>query len=682
MNGLKIKKYIFKNVCVGGGGFVSGIIFHPFKKGLVYLRTDIGGAYKRTEPDKKWICLTDMFGKDESFYNGVLSIALTHSDKSKIYMMCGKYTGKNFPHGRLYVSDDYGFTWKWYWLPFKVGANEKGRGMGERLVVAPRYPNILFAGSCYDGLWKSVDYGKTWQRLENMPSEDINFLLFDRSQDNLLYVATADGEIYITENYGLKWKKIKNTPSGMAYRADTAKDNIIYFTFNDSKGPYNITGGNVWKYNLKKDIWEKLNLPEGSGGFAGIAVFPDNPDYLLISTICRYGRDEIFLSKDGGRTFKPILKNSEFKSFAPYTKTIKPHWISDVKINPHNPGNVIWTTGYGIWETHNVFSENVKWYFNNNGIEETVAMQLISPPDGRTRLISAMGDIDGFVHKNFNKSPEKRHTPIKKTILAIDYAGLKPSILVKAYNSDKPFGAYSKNTGRTWIDFKSCPYRIKSGGVKSIAVSSDAKSIVWSVKNAGVYYSHNSGKSWSKSAGGVPAGYWVVSEKILPGVFYIYEGKKGYLWKSDNHGRSFYVVNSKLPDGKLKPGDDGMIDYEIKCLYNRSNELWLAAGSDGLFYSCDGGISFNKIKTVKEAYRIGFGRPVKKDAYPVIYIWAKIKNIEGFFASYDGGKNWFLLNNNKNKYGFIHYITGDPLIFDRCYLATEGRGIIYGEIGK
>ncbi|MBP7792586.1 MAG: hypothetical protein KA120_05930 [Candidatus Goldbacteria bacterium] len=677
MKKIKKRKSVFKNVCVGGGGFVSGVVFHPSVKGLVYLRTDMGGAYKRTAKSTEWTCITDMFGKEEAFFNGVLSIALVENDDAKIYMMCGKYTGSKFPDGRLYVSDDYGFSWKWFRLPFKTGSNEKGRGMGERLAVSPVNPDVLFAGSTYDGLWKSINAGKTWKKIQNFPSKDVNFLLFDRSPEKRLIVATADGNIYVSEDCGIKWSKVDDVPSGMAYRADVLKDGRIYFTFDDSKGPWGIKNGSVWEYDLNSKRWRQLNVKTDTGGFAGIAVFPDADKRLLVSTICRNGNDEIFFSKDGGKKFMPVLKNSKWESFAPYTKTMHPHWISDVKINPCDAGNVIWVTGYGIWETFDFFGKKITWHFNDNGIEETVPMQIISPPKIKTRLISVMGDIDGFVHVNLNKSPEKRHTPVKKTTLAIDYAGLNPDVLVKAYNSGLPFGAYSVNAAENWIDFKSRPAGATAGGVRSIAISADAKSIVWAATGAKVSYSHDYGNTWHISRGGVPAGYWIVSDKVSAGIFYVYDGKNGVLWKSEDHGMNFFVVNSGLPDGKEKPGNDGMIDYEINCVYNKKNDVWLAAGGDGLFYSDNGGKKFIKIKSVKEAYRIGFGKEKKSGIYPCIYVWAKTGNVTGFFTSPDFARNWLRINDDRHQYGWIHCITGDPEIYGRCYLSAEGRGIIY-----
>lgn len=59
--------FSWKNVRFGGGGgFSSGIVFHPTAKGVAYLRTDIGGLY-RLNPDDSWTPVTDSLATDSEW---------------------------------------------------------------------------------------------------------------------------------------------------------------------------------------------------------------------------------------------------------------------------------------------------------------------------------------------------------------------------------------------------------------------------------------------------------------------------------------------------------------------------------------------------------------------------------------------------------------------------------------
>jgi xyloglucan-specific exo-beta-1,4-glucanase len=57
--------YTFRNAEIVGGGFVTGIVFNQSEPGLVYARTDIGGAYRLDTASRRWIPLTDWIGWDE-----------------------------------------------------------------------------------------------------------------------------------------------------------------------------------------------------------------------------------------------------------------------------------------------------------------------------------------------------------------------------------------------------------------------------------------------------------------------------------------------------------------------------------------------------------------------------------------------------------------------------------------
>lgn len=84
----------WKNVKIGGGGgFVPGIIYNPNKKGLVYARTDIGGAYKmRTDGSNAWDPLQDAVNGTNWGDWYVDSLATDPVEVSRVYLFVGAYT--------------------------------------------------------------------------------------------------------------------------------------------------------------------------------------------------------------------------------------------------------------------------------------------------------------------------------------------------------------------------------------------------------------------------------------------------------------------------------------------------------------------------------------------------------------------------------------------------------------
>lgn len=81
--------YDWRSVPLGGGGFVNGIVFHPKEAGLLYARTDLGGAYRFDDRTKAWVPLLDHLGRDDADLMGVLSLALNPSDPAHVYLACG-----------------------------------------------------------------------------------------------------------------------------------------------------------------------------------------------------------------------------------------------------------------------------------------------------------------------------------------------------------------------------------------------------------------------------------------------------------------------------------------------------------------------------------------------------------------------------------------------------------------
>ncbi|RYE12748.1 MAG: exo-alpha-sialidase, partial [Sphingobacteriaceae bacterium] len=142
----RIRPYNWKSVQIAGGGFVDGIIFHPTTKGLLYCRTDMGGAYRWNDALKAWEPLLDWVSYKDNNLMGVESIALDAADPDRLYMACGTYTSSPGPNAIL-RSDDKGKTFKRTDVRFRMGGNENGRGNGERMAVDPNNGNLIYMGT-------------------------------------------------------------------------------------------------------------------------------------------------------------------------------------------------------------------------------------------------------------------------------------------------------------------------------------------------------------------------------------------------------------------------------------------------------------------------------------------------------------------------------------------------------
>lgn len=163
--------YVWDNVVIGGGGFVTGIVFHPTEPGVRYARTDIGGAYRWDAAGGRWEPLLDWLPYEDRNLMGVESIAVDPGDPARVYLALGTYTAPDAPAGAVLRSADGGRSFRRTDLPVKFGGNENGRGNGERMAVDPNDGRVIYLGTRHAGLWRSRDRGATWSRVESFPEE-------------------------------------------------------------------------------------------------------------------------------------------------------------------------------------------------------------------------------------------------------------------------------------------------------------------------------------------------------------------------------------------------------------------------------------------------------------------------------------------------------------------------------
>ncbi|WNZ07533.1 cellulose binding domain-containing protein [Streptomyces sp. 11x1] len=722
--------YTWTNARIDGGGFVPGIVFNRKERNLAYARTDIGGAYRWVEASKTWTPLLDSIGWDDWGHTGVVSLASDPVDPNKVYVAAGTYTNSWDPgNGAILRSSDRGASWQKAHLPFKLGGNMPGRGMGERLAVDPNRNSVLYLGApSGKGLWRSTDSGVTWSQVTNFPNvgnyvadpsdtsgyssdnQGIVWVTFDESTGTsgnatrTLYVGVADKDnaVYRSTDAGATWSRLAGQPTGyLAHKGvlDTANGHL-YLSYSDKGGPYDGGKGQLWRYATATGTWTNISPvaeADTSYGFSGLTVDRQDPGTVMATAYSSWWPDtQIFRSTDSGATWTRAWDYTSYPNRAnrytmdvssspwltwganppPPEQTPKLGWMTEaLEIDPFDSNRMMYGTGATIYGTENLGNWDSGSQFTIRpmvrGLEETAVNDLASPPSGAP-LLSALGDIGGFRHTDLTKVPSMMFTqPNFTTTTSLDFAESTPNTVVRVGNLDSgPHIAFSTDNGANWFAGTD-PSGVSGGG--TVAAASDGGRFVWSPEGTGVRYTTGFGTTWSASSG-IPSGAIVESDRVDPRTFYGFKSGKFYV--STDGGATFTASNATgLPSGD---------SVRFKALPGVKGDVWLAGGATdgayGLWHSTDGGATWTKLSGVEQADTIGFGKAATGASYQTLYTSAKIGGVRGVFRSTDKGGTWTRINDDAHQWGWTGAaITGDPRVYGRVYIATNGRGVIYGD---
>jgi xyloglucan-specific exo-beta-1,4-glucanase len=707
--------YTWKNVRIDGGGFISGVVFDRGEKNLIYARTDIGGAYRWSEADQSWTPLLDRVGQVDWGYNGVLSIGADPVDTNRVYAAVGMYTNSWDPNnGAILRSTDQGKTWQTTALPFKNGGNMPGRGMGERLAVDPHNNrNVYFAAEGGNGLWRSTDYGATWAKVTNFPNagnyvqdpadgtgylsqnQGLTWVTFDDASP-AIYVGVADKQnpVYRSPDGGATWERVPGQPTGYLAHKGVLQGKYLFIATSDTGGPYDGGAGQVYRLDTGTGTWTDISPTPAADayyGYSGLTVDRQHPGTLMVATQISWWPDAIFFrSTDYGATWTRIWDFTSYPTQskrytmdisadpwldfnnnpAPPESTPKLGWMNEsVEIDPFNSNRMMYGTGATLYGTTQLTNWDAGTTFTirpmAEGIEETAVLDLASPPSGAP-LVSALGDIGGFYHANVDQvAPNFHDTPSLGSNTSLDFAELTPGVFARVGNADAaPHIGISTDGGRSWYQGQE-PGGVTGGG--TIAVGADASAMVWAPAGAGVAYSSTRGSSWS-AATGIPAGAIVESDRVNPKTFYAYAA--GTFYRSTNGGATFAATTTALPStGRL----------HFRAVPGHEGDVWLA-GSTGLLHSTDGGASFTAVAGVSSGINVAFGKAAPGAAYPAVFLVGAVGGVTGVFRSDNAGAAWVRINDDAHQYGNAgDALAGDPRVYGRVYLGTNGRGILYAD---
>ena len=697
------RAYTFTNAPFGGGGFVSGLIYHPTTPNLLYARTDVGGAFRWNPTNQTWIPLTDFIGRSDSQLTGVISLALDPNDSTKVYLATGQYLPSWAQNAAIFRSSDQGVTWSRTNLPLNLGGNSDGRETGERLQVDPNNGSILYLGTNQNGLWKSTDSGVTWSQVTAFTPTGVTVVAFDKTKvsggkTSAIYVGvdnssnSTGASVYRSTDGGVTWGAVTGAPVGLTphhIKFDSA--GTMYVTLCNGLGPNGVTNGAVYKFNTSSVSWTNISPSTPSGGvtfgYSGLGVDMKNPGVLEVATLDRWSiTDDVYRSTNGGSTWTALNAKSTHQAgayvwqdaysgsgFNGTSITSMGFWMGALDIDPNNSANAVYGTGFGLYMTANGTAADtggtIAWNFNVNGFEETVPTGLTSPPKGG-HLITSLGDVGGARYTTLSSTDLSGYVnPPNTSNQSVDYAGQNPNFVVRTADGNPNGGYVSADNGVTWTSFGSTA---ETPGNYSgyAAISAGATSIVWTPFNEGAFYSTNNGATWTASTGYPTTSggqYQPIADKAVDKVFYTYNPSTGTLYQSTDGGVTFSSLFTGLPQY-------GGIPLSISW---SQRDLWIPTPS-GLVHIAGMGATPQTLTTVQQAYGIGAGAPAPGAKYPALYLSGMVGGVTGFFRSDDEGATWVRINDANHQWGWVNLISGDMRAYGRVYLGTGGRGTIVG----
>lgn len=226
------------------------------------------------------------------------------------------------------------------------------------LTIDPTDPNVVWVGtgennsqrsvSYGDGIYKSLDGGKSWRNMGLKASMHIGEILVDPRDGDTVYVAAmgplwgpgGDRGLYRTFDGGTTWETIlaidENT-GVVCLEMDPRDPDVLYAAaYQRRRHTWTLIDGGpqsgVWKSTDGGATWREINkgLPGGDKGRIGLAVAPRDPDtiYAIVEAVGDEGG--FYRSTDGGENWS---RQSDYISQSP-------QYYQEIHVDPHDSDRV------------------------------------------------------------------------------------------------------------------------------------------------------------------------------------------------------------------------------------------------------------------------------------------------------------------------------------------------------
>ena len=280
----------------GMSGRITAIDAVASNPDLIYVGSASGGVWKSVSGGIAW---EPIFEEETTASIG--AIAIQQSNPSVIWVGTGEGNPRNSLNGGdgIYKSLDGGKSWK------KMGLAATRHI--HRIIIDPTDPNTVYAGAIGSpwgehpdrGLYKTTDGGETWNKILFANNRTgVGDMVMDPSNPNKLIVA-------LWEHKRDPWFFKSGGPGSG-----------LHITYD---------GGKSWKKLTKEE-----GLPEGELGRIGLAIATNKPDRVY--AIIESKKNAFYRSDDGGEKWTKVNDKPEIGN--------RPFYYSDLQVDPSNENRV------------------------------------------------------------------------------------------------------------------------------------------------------------------------------------------------------------------------------------------------------------------------------------------------------------------------------------------------------
>lgn len=583
------------------------------------------------------------------------------------------------------------------------------------LAIDPNNPFIVWVGSGEnnsqrsvswgDGVYKSLDGGKTWENMGLTKSEHIGKILIDPRNSDVVYVASqgplwgpgGDRGLYKTTNGGKNWDlilKISENTGISDIQFDPRNPDIIYASsYQRRRHVWTlIDGGPEASIHKSEDggkTWTKLTngLPSGDVGRIGLAVSPINPDVVYALIELPEGKGAFYRSTDRGASWS---KRSDYATVsAQYYQEIVPDPIQfdriyslDTYLKYSDDGGITWQN---LGNKHRHVDDHAIW---------------INPTNNKHLLVGG----DGGIYETYDRGENWRHSshlPVTQ-FYRVGIDNSEPFYYVYGGTQDNnTWGAPSRTTNSGGITNEDW-FLIVGGDGYQVRVDPKNPNIVYGMWQYGniVRYDRKSGEVFyiqpQPEKGGELRWNWDTPLIISPHSNTRLYIAANVLFRSDDMGNSWKAISGDLtrqidrdnlkvmdkiwqPEAVAKNASTSFYGNIVALSESPIKENLIYVGTDdGLIQVTENaGENWTKIDKVIGVPETTYVSDVFASMHDENVVFATFDNHKNadfkpyVFRSNDKGRTWTSISGNLPENGPVYCIYEDHIDKNLLFVGTE-----------